>query len=84
MSVESVGSGWSSATTTYADLVTSIINPSHRLSAYYPRAKAEAGGESRMHNYNDVMTVQELVDIVSFLQTEYELTPPPLHDYPPF
>lgn len=65
--------GRSTRVTTYADLVTSIINPSHRLSAYYPGKKAAVGGESRMHNYNDVITVQELIDIVAFLQPQYEV-----------
>lgn len=65
--------GRSTRVTTYAELVTSIINPSHRLSAYHPRTETAVDGESRMHNYNDVMTVQELIDIVAFLQPQYEV-----------
>lgn len=53
----------------YEDLVTSIINPSHRP------------GRSPMPNYNDVMTVQQLVDLVTFLQSEYRVQVPPVH-YP--
>ena len=34
-------------------------------------------GESKMRRYNEVMTVQQLVDIVSYLQTEYEVVVPP-------
>jgi hypothetical protein len=34
-----------------------------------------------MRNYNDVMTVQELVDLVTFLQAEYELEPYPNMKY---
>lgn len=33
-------------------------------------------GESRMPVYNEVMTVQELVDIVTFLQEHYEVVAP--------
>lgn len=65
--------GRSTRVTTYAELVTSIINPSHRLSVNFPKKKAAVGGESRMHNYNDVMTVQELIDLVAFLQPQYEV-----------
>lgn len=59
---------------TYGDLVTSIINPSHRIARNLPFAEiTDSNGESRMRNYNEVMTVQELVDLVAFLQPQYEL-----------
>lgn len=61
--------------TTYAALVTSIINPSHRLTRRLSRDKTSIEGESKMSNYNDVLTVTELIDIVSFLQPKYELQP---------
>lgn len=64
----------------YGDLVTSIINPSHKLKRD-PDQQLSADGESFMTVYNDVMTVQELIDIVSFLQTKFELTVPPMR-YP--
>jgi hypothetical protein len=60
---------------TYAELVTSIINPSHKFSnQHLPKVKTSAG-KSKMKVFNDVMTVTELVDLVSFLQTNYTLTP---------
>lgn len=65
--------GPSTRVTTYAALVTSIINPSHRFSTRYPRTESSDDGESRMPVYNDVMTVQELIDIVAYLQPQYEL-----------
>ena len=65
--------GASTRVTTYAELVTSIINPSHRISAQYPESAATADGDSRMHIYNDIMTVRELIDIVAFLQPQYEV-----------
>ena len=60
---------------TYGELVTSIINPSHRLARGYVVQQPEdaAGGESPMKNYNGVMTVDHLIDIVAFLQSHYEL-----------
>jgi hypothetical protein len=60
---------------TYADLVTGIINPSHRLAAGYDPNLVAQGGKSRMTVYNDVMTVAELIDIVAFLSAHYELRP---------
>lgn len=66
----------------YGDLVTSIVNPSHRLARGY-KALGSADGESPMAAayLNDVMTIQQLVDIVAFLQAEYEYVPPPVPPY---
>ncbi len=58
---------------TYADLVTSVINPSHRLARGYPESEVAQQGDSRMRNYNAIMSVQELVDVVSYLQPHYTL-----------
>lgn len=60
---------------TYGELVTSVINPSHRISQRYLDEPVEEGGASNMRNYNDVMTVAELIDLVAFLQAQYELEP---------
>ena len=57
----------------YADLVTGIINPSHRLATGYDPNLVAQDGKSRMTVYNDVMTVSQLIDIVTFLQQHYEL-----------
>ncbi len=64
----------------YGELVTSVINPSHKISQ---KSLADdrwviPGGTSRMESYcyNDVMTVQQLVDIIAFLQSEYKLMMP--------
>lgn len=62
---------------TYGELVTSIINPSHRIAPHYAKDMVtNEQGESKMKNYNEVMTVQELVDVVTFLQSEYQITTP--------
>jgi len=61
---------------TYGDLVTSIINPSHRIAeGYSPEEVMTEQGESRMAYYNGGMTVEELIDIVTFLKSKYELRP---------
>ena len=49
---------------TYGELVTSIINPSHKLAkGYPPEAVASEEGQSKMKNYNDVMTVSQLLSV---------------------
>ncbi len=58
---------------TYGDLVTSIINPSHRFAMGYADEEIKVDGASRMRIYNDEMTVTELTDLVKFLQSHYEL-----------
>jgi hypothetical protein len=70
---------------TYGELVTSIINPSHRLASGYSKDLVTTGeGQSRMTNYNDVMTVSQLIDVVAFLQSHYELVPYEPTPYPPY
>lgn len=58
---------------TYGELVTSIINPSHRLAMGYPTDTVSVDGKSKMKNYNDVMTVTQLTDLVAFVQSKYKL-----------
>jgi hypothetical protein len=68
---------------TYGDLVTSIVNPSHRLARGYAASEVSRNGESLMAaaRLNDVITVQQLIDVVAFLQDEYELVPPLVQPY---
>ncbi len=67
---------------TYDDLVTAIINPSHRLAQGYAPELVAKDGQSRMTVYNDVMTVSQLTDLVTFLQGRYELVTPESTRYP--
>ena len=60
----------------YGELVTSVINPSHRLARAVSGNVSNDSGVSQMRNYNAVMTVQQLVDLVTFLQTKYEVVIP--------
>ena len=58
---------------TYGDLVTSIINPSHRFALGYKSDEIKEGEASKMRSYNDEMTVTQLADLVTFLQQHYEV-----------
>lgn len=58
---------------TYGDLVTSIINPSHRFAKGYDESQISEDGESKMRKYNDVMTAEQLIDLVAFLESHYSV-----------
>jgi len=61
---------------TYGELVTAIINPSHKLADGYAQDVVSEDGVSNMYVYNGFMTVQELTDLVMFLQPHYDVVPP--------
>jgi hypothetical protein len=69
---------------TYGDLVTGIINPSHRLAEGYVPSEPAEEAKSPMKIYNDVMTVAQLIDVVTFLQQHYELQPYEPTPYPTY
>ena len=52
-------------------LVTAIINPTHKIPTDRPFGGAPTGAPSVMNvaGLNDVMTVTQLVDLVTFLQS---------------
>jgi hypothetical protein len=60
---------------TYADLVTSIINPNHVVSDEHlstlPRDARE--GATTIMSFQDQMTVAQLIDLVMFLNSRYVL-----------
>lgn len=56
---------------TYGELVTSIIHPSHKLSEEAKNEWAVDGKLSPMPNFNATMTVEQMIDIVAFLQSRY-------------
>lgn len=67
---------------TYGNLVTSVINPSHRIAPGYPLDEVTGpDGQSKMRNYNDIMSITELIDLVTFLKSRYTLKVP-VTDYP--
>ena len=61
----------------YADLTKSIINPNHAISERYRNQQllnTQIPLESAMPRPNlDTMTVRQLIDIVAFLDSKYEL-----------
>ena len=61
---------------TYGELVTSIVNPAHIISpAYLDKIQSsETEGEitTPMPSFNDEMTVAQLIDLVTFLDSSYE------------
>ncbi len=61
---------------TYGELITAIINPSHKLADGYPEELVSEDGESNMYVYNQHMTVQELIDLVMYLQPYYDVVMP--------
>ena len=68
----------------YGELVTAIINPSHRIAPGYPLSQVTTpDGQSLMTlgYLNDVMTVQQLIDLVAFLQASYQVMPPLVSPY---
>jgi hypothetical protein len=62
------------------ELVTSIINPSHRISARYERAAVKSGSLSRMGDFSEGMSVRDLADLVAYLQSRYIVVAPPAHN----
>jgi hypothetical protein len=58
------------------ELVTSIINPSYRITSGYHGEGTEGGRPSRMLDYGETMTVRQMIDLVAFLQAHYEIEPP--------
>jgi hypothetical protein len=57
---------------TDGELVTSIINPSHKISSRYAHDMLESGNLSRMGDYSETLTVRQMIDLVAFLHTLYE------------
>ena len=51
------------------ELVNSIINPSHRIEPGFQRDLVAKGRQSRMGDYNETLTLQELSDLVAFLES---------------
>ena len=71
--------GPTSIVRSYADLTTSIINPNHAISERYRDQQlllnTEIPLESPMPRPNlNTMSVRQLIDIVAFLDSKYQLT----------
>jgi sulfur-oxidizing protein SoxX len=62
---------------TYGQLITSIINPQHIVTANLAAKYRDPAGKSLMPDYTAIMTVDEMIDLVAFLQATYQLQEPP-------
>lgn len=71
-------------TMSYGQLVTAVVNPSHKLASRYRDDEVSQDGESLMKVYNDVMTITQLTDLVAFLQAHYEKAARPGYKYPTY
>ena len=67
---------------TYGELVTSVIHPNHKIASGYKEEGVNKFGRSRMKNYNEIMSVQQLIDVVTYLQSEYDVRSPEPRYYP--
>lgn len=56
---------------TDGELLTSIVNPSHTLIPGHEEERVMSGSGSRMADYREVMTVQQLIDLVAYLHSVY-------------
>ena len=62
---------------TIGDLLTAIIHPKLALSEKWETRPAGKAVKSPMPVVNDVMTVTQMIDLVTFLQPQYSKLPPP-------
>ena len=66
---------------TYGDLVTAIINPEHDISSQFKLKTGEVSETVTMPDFNRMMTVQQMLDLVAFLQAHYRLHMPEYSNY---
>jgi len=64
---------------TYGELVTRVIRPEHINPKKYADELAKGGART---DFNHVMTVEQLIDLVAFLQAHYTLVTPDIK--PPY
>jgi hypothetical protein len=65
------------------DLLTSIIHPDYAISEKMRSPGTKLPTKSPMPAVNDVMTVRQMIDLVTFLQPHYKQLPAPLeYNYP--
>jgi hypothetical protein len=66
---------------TYGDIVTAIVNPSHRIARSFRNEAPDGKSPMEARYLNEVMTTQQLIDIAAFLRLEYDYIPPPAPPY---
>lgn len=70
---------------TYGELVTSITNPNHIISQNYinqlGKTAKEGDIDTIMPSFNDEMTVTQLIDLITFLDSRYQKLEPDYTGY---
>lgn len=56
---------------TDAAMVTSIIHPNQRISRPYQEGTKTHTGSSRMGDFNEAMTVRQMIDLIAFIRAHY-------------
>jgi len=74
--IEVVLGGETTRVKTYGQLVTSVIYPDHIILPKYRENYTDRDGNSEMADLTDEMTVKQLIDLVTFLETTYKVVPP--------
>ena len=64
--------GRSGVVRTDGELVTAILEPSHRINMTSP-ASVQAGHLSRMGDFTEAMTVRQLIDLVAFVHAHTDV-----------
>ncbi|MBK1879606.1 c-type cytochrome [Pelagicoccus mobilis] len=67
---------------TYAELVTSIIYPSHAIKEGDSAKFKDEQGQTLMPDLTKAMTVRQMIDVTEYLQSHYTVVTPPYPDYP--
>lgn len=68
----------------YGDLLTSVVNPKHVISDEYLRLlnkEEKERGSTAMPDFNQRLTVAQLIDLVQFLHSRYEKLVPDYRGY---
>ena len=61
----------------YGDLLTSVVNPDHKVAKAYQVTKETGKSDSSpMPKFTSAMTVEQLVDVVEFLHSSYTSAQP--------
>ena len=64
--------GRSAIVGTDGELLTAILEPSHRVTMTSP-ASVQAGHLSRMGDFSEAMTVRQLIDLVAFVHAHTDV-----------
>jgi sulfur-oxidizing protein SoxX len=67
----------------YGELLDAVVNPNHIISPKYKMTLDKDdrnNAQSPMPNFNEEMTVAELIDLVAFLHAQYIKTDPPFYN----